>query len=163
MSMRDVEKMTDISKTKVSDILHRADSPDKQIFLCHNLRSNLYKNGTPVREYAELCRAKNIFIIRGIKPGEVLATIRKITELCFRISLEPQTLVTCFDTLSHLVYSMAHLYPEDVKIKLKSDLQNLQSVSDDLDVVMQNCKNLRIAIDIRERSARTSKNSTGKN
>jgi hypothetical protein len=149
VSMREIEKMTDISKTKIFDILHEAESSDKQIFLCHNLTSTLHKNGRTVREYAELYRSKNILMRQGIEPTKVLATIHKIIELCFRIGLEPQALVTRFDNFRELVRS----YPDDLE-KLKSDLENLQTLSDNLDAAMQNCKNLRLAIDLKERSVK---------
>jgi hypothetical protein len=80
LSMRDIEKKMGISKTKVFDILHEAESSDKHIYLCHNLTSNLSKNGIMVREYAELYRAKNILMRKGIEPTKVLATIHKIME-----------------------------------------------------------------------------------
>jgi hypothetical protein len=86
---------------------------------------------------------------QGIEPTKVLATIHKIIELCFRIGLEPQALVTRFDNFRELVRS----YPDDLE-KLKSDLENLQTLSDNLDAAMQNCKNLRLAIDLKERSVK---------
>jgi hypothetical protein len=153
MSMRDIEKKMGISKTKVFDILHEAESSDKHIYLCHSLTSNLSKNGIMVREYAELYRAINILIRKGIEPTKVLATICKIMELCFIVRLEPQALVTCFDDFRQLVHS----YPEDLET-LRSDLENLQSVSDNLDVVMASCKKLRLTIDRMERLANSSWN-----
>jgi hypothetical protein len=149
--------MTDISKTKVYYILHEAESSDKKIFLCHNLTSNLNKNGITVREYAELYRTKNILVRQGIQPTKVRATIREIIDICFIVRLEPQALITCFDNFRQLIRS----YPEDLDT-LKSDLENMQSLSNELDVVMQNCKNLRLAIDINERSVNSSKNYTCK-
>jgi hypothetical protein len=74
-------------------------------------------------------------------------------ELCFIVSLEPQALVTCFDDFRQLVRS----YPEDLET-LRLDLENLQSVSDNLDVVMASCKKLRLAIDRMERLANSSWN-----
>jgi hypothetical protein len=149
--MRDIGKMTGLSKTKVFDILHEAESSDKHICLCHNLTSNLSKIGIMVREYAELYRAKNILMSRGIEPTKVLATIRKIMELCFIVRLEPQALVTSLDDFRQLVHS----YPKDLGT-LKSDLENLQSVLGNLDVLMQSCKKLRLAIDILESSVNSS-------
>lgn len=67
-------------------------------------------------------------------------------ELCFIVRLEPQALVTCFDDFRQLVRS----YPVDLET-LGSDLENLQAVSDNLDVVMASCKKLRLAIDRMER------------
>ena len=151
--MTDIEKKMGISKTKVFDILREAESSDKHICLCHNLTSNLSIIGIMVREYAELYRAKNILMRKGIEPTKVLATIRKIMELCFIVRLEPEALVTCFDDFRQLVRS----YPVDVET-LRSDLENLQSVSDNLDVVMASCKKLRLAIDIMERLANSSWN-----
>ena len=85
---------------------------------------------------------------KRIEPTKVLATIRKIMEICFIVRLETEALVTCFDDFRQLVRS----YPVDVET-LRSDLENLQSVSDSLDVVMASCKKLRLAIDIMERLA----------
>jgi sugar-specific transcriptional regulator TrmB len=157
MSMREIQKMTDISKTKVYDILHEAESYGKKIFLCHNLTSNLNKNGITAREYAELYRTKNILMRQRIQPAKVHETIREIIDLCFIVGLEPHGLVTCFDNFRQLIRS----YPEDLDT-LKSDLENMQSVSNELDVVMKNCKNLRLAIDMKERSGNSSKNYTSK-
>jgi predicted DNA-binding protein YlxM (UPF0122 family) len=151
LSMRVIEKMMGISKTKVFDILHEAESSDKHICLCHNLTSNLSKNGIMVREYAELYRAKNFLIIKGIEPTKVLATICKIMELCFIVRLEPQALVTSFDNFRELFRS----YPEGLET-LRSDLENLQSVSDNLEVRMATCNKLRLAIDRTERVANNS-------
>jgi hypothetical protein len=138
-----------ISKTKVFDILHEADSSDKHICLCHNLTSNLSKNGI----MHELYRAKNFLIIKGIKPTKVLATICKIMELRFIVRLEPLALITSFDNFRELFRS----YPEGLET-LRSDLENLQSVLDNLDVLMQSCKKLRLAIDRMERVANSSWN-----
>lgn len=155
LSMREIKKMMGISKTKVYDILH--ESSDKTIFLCHNLTSNLIRNGITVRQYAELYRTKNILTRQRIQPKKVRARICEIIDLCFIIGLEPQGLITSFDNFRQLINSSS----EDLE-KLKTDLENMQSVSNELDVVMQNCKNLRLAIDIKERSGNSSKDSSSK-
>ena len=77
MSMRDIEKKMGISKTNVFDILHEAESSDKHIYLCHNLTSNLSKNGITVREYAELYRAKNILMRKASNQRKYLQLYAK--------------------------------------------------------------------------------------
>jgi hypothetical protein len=67
-SMEDIAGLVGLSKTKVHDILHGADSPDCPIFLCHNLAVNLGKNGLHIKQYADLIRARNILAQRGIQP-----------------------------------------------------------------------------------------------
>ena len=112
-SMKVISEMTGISKTKVHDILHEADSEDRQIFLCHDLRLRLHKEGIPLRDYADVMRAKNIFSNEAINSRNVLAITREVSNLCFRMGLDIQTLVSLFGNFSQFVYSMADKFQEN--------------------------------------------------
>jgi hypothetical protein len=160
LSMRSVSEMTGISKSKVYEILHEADSPDKQIFRCHDLRSNLYKAGISLRDYADLIRAKNIFIKEGIQPEKVLKMIREVIILCFRTGTDPQMLVSFFDDFRQFVYSLAREFPENLETKMESELKYLETKVNDLAVVLAKCGQLRNAIILLEKLANNSKNYT---
>lgn len=162
MSMRAISDRMGLSKTKVFDILHEANSPDNQIFLRHDLAVNLYKNGITLREYADLIRAKNILIRHEIQTEKILASILEVTELCFKISLGLQTLVTSFNNFRQFVSSIAGKSPENLGTRLEFELKYLESIVEDVNVKMDKCKQLRTQIDILERSAGRSRESTGK-
>ena len=161
MSMGQISKMTDISKTKISVILHEANSPDNAIFLRHNLAVNLRKAGITMTEYAGLTRAQNILARQGIQPAKVLATVREVTEQCFRINLEPQTLATSFKNFRQFVSSIPNMSPEKLERTL-TELKYLQTIVNDLDAVLDNCRKLISAIDRLERLASLSSNPVGK-
>ena len=154
--------MTGISKTKISVILHEANSPDNEIFLRHYLAVNLHKAGITIREYADLIRAKNIFTRLGIQPTKVLAMVREVIELCFRNNLEPQSLATSFNKFRRFVSSIASLLPESLERRLTFELKYLQTIMNDLDAALDNCRQLNSAIDMLERLASRSSNLMGK-
>ena len=154
--------MTGISKTKVSVILHEANSPDNEIFLCHYLAANLNKAGMTLREYAELVRAKNILNRLGIQPTKVLAMVREVIELCFRNNLEPKLLTTCFNNFRRFVSSFGSMLPENLQRALTFELKYLQTIMNELDAVLDNCRQLNTAIDMLERLASRSSNLMGK-
>jgi hypothetical protein len=154
--MRAVSEMTGISKTKIYDILHEADSPDKQIFRYHDLRSNLYKDGISLRDYADLIRAKNIFIKEGIQPGKVLTMIREVSIFCFRTGIDPQMLVSFFDSFRQFVYSLGREFPGNLESKLESELKYLENKVNYLDMMLAKCRQLRNAIDLLKMANRSS-------
>jgi hypothetical protein len=158
LSMRLVSEMTGISKSKVYEILHEADSPDKQIFRCHDLRSNLYKAGISLRDYADLIRAKNIFIKEGIRPEKVLKIIREVINFCFRTGTDPRMLVSFFDSFRQFVYSLAREFPENFESKLESELKYLETKVNDLDIVLAKCGQLRNEIVLLEKLVNNSSN-----
>ena len=131
--MKSVSEMTGISKTKVSVILHQANSPDNEIFLCHYLAANLNKAGITLREYADLIRAKNILARLGIQPAIVLALVREVIDLCFKNNLEPTLLATSFNNFHRFVSSFAIMSPENLRRVLTFELKYLQHIMNDLD------------------------------
>jgi hypothetical protein len=160
--MRDIADKLGFSKTKVYDILHDANTSDNELFLRHNLVSNLNKAGITIREYADLVRSKNILVRRGIQTAKVLEIISKVIELCFRINLEPQLLASSFDNFSQFVSSIASKFGEDLQRRLEFELKYMENVLNDLDIVLDKCKQLRTQIDILERLASYQSNSMGK-
>lgn len=162
MSMRAISEKTGISKSKVSDILHEAESPDKQIFLCHNLRANLNVRGIILREYTDLVRTKNIFVRAGIEPGKVLADIRELTQLCFRMELDFKMLVPHFHNFCQFVYSVPLDPTENLETKLESELKDIQTIVNKLDSVLDRHKKLIGAIDLLEKISNNFSNAPGK-
>lgn len=152
LSMRTIENIIGFSKTKVFNILHEANSPDNPIYLRHDLVANLYKKGMTPSEYADLIRARNILIKYDIEPGKTLALIQQIIEKCFRINLEPQTLVSSFNKFRQFIDSIPRKSPQSLETRLVLELRYLKQLVDNLDKKMGNCKRLRILIDTLEKS-----------
>lgn len=152
LSMRQVSQLTGISKTKVSDILHKAPA-DIQIFPRHNLRLHLNENGIPLREYADLIRAENIIIKDGVQPGKIISMIREIITLCFKIGLDPRTLVSFFANFRQFVVSLAREFPGHLESSLDSELKSLEANVNELDMILARCRQLISAIDLIEKMA----------
>jgi hypothetical protein len=94
----------------------------------------------------------NILIKYDIEPGKILALIQQIIETCFRISLEPQTLVSSFNKFRQFIDSIPRISPQILETRLVLELQYLKQLVDSLDKKMENCKRLRILIDTLEES-----------
>lgn len=161
--MRQVSETTGNSKTKVCEILHEADSPDKRIFRCHDLKSNLYKNGTSLRDYADSIRAQNIFSKQALPLGKVLSMVREVSIICFKISLDPNALVCSFGNFRQFVVSLASEFPGHLETSLKSELKYLETKLNDLDMALAKCGQLRAAIDLYEKMASRASNYTVQN
>ena len=153
--MRQVSKLTGISKTKVSDILHES-SPDIQIFRRHDLKSNLYKYGITLNDYADLIRAKNIIIKEVVQPGNVLSMIREIGILCFKIRLDPKTLVSFFGNFRQFIVSLAREFPGHLESSVESELKCLEANVNELDMTLARCGQLINTIDLLEKMANRS-------
>lgn len=152
-SMEDIADLVGLSKTKVHDILHCANSSDCPIFLCHNLAVNLRKYGLHMKQYADLIRARNILAQRGIQPEDALSQIRDVTELCYKQDLHPQTLVTSFSNFRKFVFSVDSKSPESLKLKVDVWLKAWEFLTSEIDESVKRCAWLRSQIDILERRA----------
>lgn len=150
-SMEDIADLVGLSKTKVHDILHGADSPDCPIFLCHNLAVNLLKYGLLIKQYVDLTRARNILAQRGIQPQDALSQIRDVTEMCYKQDLHPQTLVTSFSNFRKFVSSVDSKSPVSLKLKLDIWLKAWEFLTSEIDESVKRCVWLRGQIDILER------------
>ena len=68
--MRDIEKKMGISKTKVFDILHEAESSDKHICLCHNLTSKSIYNWDNGKRVCRIIPCKKYPYEKGHRTNE---------------------------------------------------------------------------------------------
>ena len=160
--MREVSKMTGNSKTTIFDIVHEADSPDKQIIRCHNLRSNLCENGMTLRGYADFIRAENIFIKDDVQRANVLTMTREVSIFCFKACVDPKVLVFFFDNFRQFVVSLAREFPGNLESSLESELKYLETKVHDLDMTLARCGQLRNVIDLLEKMVSRSSGSTVK-
>jgi hypothetical protein len=126
LSMSQVSELTGSSKTKVSDILHKAPA-DMQIFRRHDLKLHLNENGITLRDYAHLIRAENIIIKEDVQPGKILSMIGEISILCFKIRLDPTTLVSFFVNFRQFVVSLSCEFPGHLESSLESELKCLEA------------------------------------
>ena len=110
--------------------------------------SNLYKNGTTLRDYADLIHVENIFSKEALPLDKVLTMVREVSVICFKISVDPNALVCSFDNFRQFVVSLDSEFPGHLETSLKSELKYLEIKLNDLDMELAKCGQLRAAIDL---------------